>query len=59
MLIQQHDKIERFRTGLCFDDVLLVPQFSETLSRKEISLEASLGKFSDLICLLFQAQWIQ
>jgi len=45
MLIQQHDKIERFRTGLCFDDVLLVPQFSETLSRKEISLESSLGNF--------------
>ena len=45
MLIQQHDKIERFRTVLCFDDILLVPQLSETLSRKEISLESSLGDF--------------
>ena len=33
-----------FKRALCFDDVLLVPQGSEVISRSDISLQASLGK---------------
>ena len=31
------------RDTVCFDDVLLVPQLSDIISREEISLETSLG----------------
>jgi IMP dehydrogenase len=32
------------KTQLCFDDVLLVPQYSDITSRKEISLATNIGK---------------
>src|SRR6266404_3846330 len=33
-----------FRKALCFDDVMLVPEFSEVTSRKNISLTKTFGK---------------
>lgn len=35
--------IEYSKKSLCFDDILMVPQYSEIVSRKEVSLSTSIG----------------
>ena len=33
----------KFKKAYCFDDVLLVPKFSDIISRKEVDLASRLG----------------
>ena len=37
--------MKNIKEGLSYDDVLIVPQYSNILSRSEISLESDLGQF--------------
>lgn len=41
-------KINKFIEGLCFDDVLLLPQYSEIFSRKEIDTSVQVKNLGDL-----------
>jgi len=34
--------MDRYRTALSFDDVLLVPKFSDVMSRKDIKIDQKL-----------------
>ena len=40
--------MNRIKQGLCFDDVLLEPQYSDIHSRKEVSTSVKLGSMTTL-----------
>ena len=54
---QAHDIKNRGR-ALTYDDVLLVPEKSEVLSRKDPDLSTQLTKQKPLSCLLLALIWI-
>ena len=54
MLISKKN-YEKFMTGLCFDDVLLVPQYSEIRSRSKIDIGSSLERVGRLGLPIFSS----